>query len=123
MEREALIFVGSCDLAGIVRGTGCQAAVIVTDRGLAGTAVVVSVADALAAGGIPVTVFSEVQAKTHELQESLQQAERTSAIAVAMRGLIDIEQATEVKREVDVATQLRELIECMAKIPAQDRLV
>jgi len=48
-------------VAAVVRGTGCQAAVIVTDRGLAGTAVVASVAGALAAGGIPVTVFSGVQ--------------------------------------------------------------
>jgi len=48
-------------VATVVRGTGCQAAVIVTDRGLAGTAVVASVAGALAAGGIPVTVFSGVQ--------------------------------------------------------------
>jgi len=48
-------------VAAVVRGTGCQAAVIVTDRGLAGTAVVASVAGALAAGGIPVTVFSGVR--------------------------------------------------------------
>ena len=48
-------------VATVVRGTGCQAAVIVTDRGLAGTAVVASVAGALAAGGIPVTVFSGVR--------------------------------------------------------------
>jgi len=46
--------------AGIVRGTGCRAAVIVTDQGLASTAVVASVAGVLAAGGIAVTVFSEV---------------------------------------------------------------
>jgi alcohol dehydrogenase len=46
--------------AGIVRGTGGQAAVIVTDQGLASTAVVASVAGVLAAGGIAVTVFSEV---------------------------------------------------------------
>jgi alcohol dehydrogenase len=49
-------------VAGIVRGAGCETAVIVTDRGLAGTAVVASVASALAAGGILVTVFSEVHA-------------------------------------------------------------
>jgi alcohol dehydrogenase len=49
-------------VAGIVRGTGCRTAVIVTDRGLAGTAVVASVADVLAADGIPVTVFSGVRA-------------------------------------------------------------
>src|SRR5215472_3464011 len=49
-------------VAAVVRGTGCQAAVIVTDRGLAGTAVVASVAVALAAAGIPVTVFSGVHA-------------------------------------------------------------
>src|SRR6516164_322926 len=48
-------------VAEVVRGTGCQPAVIVTDRGLAGTPVVASVAGALAAGGIPVTVFSGVQ--------------------------------------------------------------
>jgi alcohol dehydrogenase class IV len=45
-------------VAGAVRGTGCQAAVVVTDQGLAGTAMVASVAGVLAAGGIPVTVFS-----------------------------------------------------------------
>jgi alcohol dehydrogenase len=49
-------------IAGIVNGTGCQAAVIVTDQGLAGTAVVASVAGVLAANGIPVTVFSGVHA-------------------------------------------------------------
>jgi hypothetical protein len=49
-------------VAGIVTGTGCQAAVIVTDQGLAGTAVVASVADPLAASGLPVTVFTGVRA-------------------------------------------------------------
>ena len=49
-------------IAGIVTGTGCQAAVIVTDEGLAGTAVVASVTGVLAASGIPVTVFSGVHA-------------------------------------------------------------
>jgi alcohol dehydrogenase len=49
-------------VAGVVRGTGCQAAVIVTDQGLAGTAMVASVAGLLAAGGIAVTVFSDVHA-------------------------------------------------------------
>jgi len=49
-------------VAGAVHATGCQAAVIVTDRGLAGTAVVAGVASVLAASGIPVTVFSGVQA-------------------------------------------------------------
>jgi alcohol dehydrogenase len=49
-------------VAGIVRGTGGRAAVIVTDQGLAGTAVVASVAGVLTAGGIPVTVFSGVRA-------------------------------------------------------------
>ena len=49
-------------VAGIVRGTGCQAAVIVTDQGLAGTAVVAGVVGGLAASGIPVTVFSGVHA-------------------------------------------------------------
>ena len=49
-------------VAGIVGGTGCQAAVIVTDQGLAGTAVVASVVGVLAASGIPVTVFSGVHA-------------------------------------------------------------
>jgi alcohol dehydrogenase len=48
-------------VAGIVRATGCQAAVIVTDRGLASTPVVASVTGALAAGGLSVTVFSGVQ--------------------------------------------------------------
>jgi alcohol dehydrogenase len=48
-------------VARIVRGAGGQAAVIVTDRGLAGTSVVASVAGVLAASGIPVSVFSEVQ--------------------------------------------------------------
>src|SRR5215472_10085627 len=55
--------VGVVDaVAGIVSGTGGRAAVIVTDQGLAGTAVVASVVGALAAGGIPVTVFSGVHA-------------------------------------------------------------
>jgi alcohol dehydrogenase len=49
-------------VAGIVNGTGGRAAVIVTDQGLAGTAVVASVVGLLAAGGIPVTVFSGVHA-------------------------------------------------------------
>jgi alcohol dehydrogenase len=49
-------------IAGIVNGTRGRAAVIVTDRGLAGTAVVASVAGVLAASGIPVTVFSGVHA-------------------------------------------------------------
>jgi alcohol dehydrogenase len=49
-------------VAGIVRGTGCQAAVIVTDQGLARTAVVTSVASMLAASGLAVTVFSDVHA-------------------------------------------------------------
>jgi alcohol dehydrogenase class IV len=49
-------------VAGIVRGTGCQAAAIVTDQGLARTAVVPSVASMLAASGLAVTVFSDVRA-------------------------------------------------------------
>jgi alcohol dehydrogenase len=49
-------------VAGVVHGTGSNSAVIVTDPGLASTAVVASVADALTAGGIAVTVFSEVHA-------------------------------------------------------------
>jgi len=49
-------------VAGIVHGTGCQAAVIVTDQGLASTAIVASVASLLAASGITATVFSGVQA-------------------------------------------------------------
>jgi alcohol dehydrogenase len=49
-------------VAGIVNGTGCRAAVIVTDQGLAATAVVASVVGVLAASGIPVTVFSGVHA-------------------------------------------------------------
>ncbi len=54
---------GAIDAApGIVRGTGCRAAVIVTDQGLASTAMVAGVASLLAAGGLGVTVFSEVHA-------------------------------------------------------------
>ena len=49
-------------VAGIVRGTGCQAAVIVTDQGLASTDIVAGVAGLLTAGGIAVTVFSDVHA-------------------------------------------------------------
>jgi alcohol dehydrogenase len=49
-------------VAGIVRATGCQAAVIVTDQGLARTAVVASVASMLATSGLAVTVFSDVHA-------------------------------------------------------------
>ena len=45
-----------------VVGTGGRAAVVVTDEGLARTAVVASVVGALAASGIPVTVFSGVHA-------------------------------------------------------------
>ena len=47
-------------VADAVRGTGSDTAVIVTDEGLAGTSVVTSVADALAAAGLTVTVFSGV---------------------------------------------------------------
>jgi alcohol dehydrogenase len=47
-------------IAGIVRGTSCRAAVLVTDQGLASTASVASVASVLAASGIAVTVFSDV---------------------------------------------------------------
>jgi alcohol dehydrogenase len=55
--------VGAVDaIAGVVTGTGCRAAVIVTDQGLAGTAVVASVVGVLAASGIPVTVFGGVHA-------------------------------------------------------------
>jgi alcohol dehydrogenase len=54
---------GAVDVvAGIVNGTGGRAAVIVTDQGLAGTAVVASVVGVLAASGVPVTVFSGVHA-------------------------------------------------------------
>ena len=49
-------------VAGIVHGTGCQAAVIVTDQGLASTAIVASVASLLAASGITATVVSDVHA-------------------------------------------------------------
>ena len=49
-------------VAGIVHGAGANVAVIVTDPGLAGTAVVASVADVMAESGIAVTVFSEVHA-------------------------------------------------------------
>jgi alcohol dehydrogenase len=49
-------------VAEIVRGTGCETAVIVTDQGLARTAVVASVAGSLTASGMPATVFSEVHA-------------------------------------------------------------
>jgi alcohol dehydrogenase len=49
-------------VARIVRGTGSEAAVIVTDPGLARTAVVATVVGVLAAGGIPVTVFNGVHA-------------------------------------------------------------
>jgi alcohol dehydrogenase len=53
--------LGAIDgVAVAVRGTGSDTAVIVTDQNLAGTALVTSVADVLAAGGIAVTVFSEV---------------------------------------------------------------
>src|SRR5689334_20157643 len=47
-------------VADAVRGTGSETAVIVTDQGLAGTAVVASVADVLTAAGLAVTVFSGV---------------------------------------------------------------
>jgi alcohol dehydrogenase class IV len=47
---------------GIVRGTGSRAAVIVTDPGLASTAMVASLASLLADGGLAVTMFSEVHA-------------------------------------------------------------
>src|SRR6185312_6607457 len=49
-------------VAGVVNGTGGQAAVVVTDQGLAATPVVASVVGVLTAGGIPVTVFSGVHA-------------------------------------------------------------
>ena len=47
-------------LAGIARGAGGDAAVIVTDQGLAATAMVASVTGVLTAAGLPVTVFSDV---------------------------------------------------------------
>lgn len=47
-------------LAGIARGAGGDAAVIVTDQGLAGTTVVAGVTGVLTAGDLPVTVFSQV---------------------------------------------------------------
>jgi len=47
-------------LPGIVRGTGGGAVVVVTDAALAATPVVASVAGALEAAGVPVTVFGEV---------------------------------------------------------------
>jgi alcohol dehydrogenase len=49
-------------VAGVVTGTGGQAAVVVTDQGLAATPVVASVVGVLTASGIPVTVFSGVHA-------------------------------------------------------------
>ena len=53
--------LGAIDgVAVTVRGTGSDTAIIVTDQNLAGTSLVTSVADVLAAGGIAVTVFSEV---------------------------------------------------------------
>jgi alcohol dehydrogenase len=52
---------GAIDSVGaVVRGTGAGTAVVVTDPGLAGTTVVSRVTDLLAAGGIAVTVFSDV---------------------------------------------------------------
>ena len=47
-------------VADAVRGTGAATAIIVTDQGLAGTAVVTSVAGVLAASGMVVSVFSGV---------------------------------------------------------------
>ena len=47
-------------LAGIVRGAGADAAVIVTDQGLTATTVVSRVTGVLTAAGLPATVFSEV---------------------------------------------------------------
>jgi alcohol dehydrogenase len=47
-------------LPGIVRGTGSDAAVVVTDAALAATPVIASVVSALEAAGVPVTVFSGV---------------------------------------------------------------
>jgi alcohol dehydrogenase len=69
-------------VAGIVRGTGCQAAVIVTDQGLASTAIVAGVAGLLAAGGIAVTVFSDVHANptTGDVAAG---AEQVAAVAAA----------------------------------------
>jgi alcohol dehydrogenase len=48
-------------LPGILGGTGSDAAVVVTDAGLAATPVVACVAGVLEAAGIPVTLFSGVQ--------------------------------------------------------------
>src|SRR5260370_444673 len=47
-------------LPAIVRGTGSEAAVVVTDAGLAATPVVAAVTDLLSAAGIMVSVFSGV---------------------------------------------------------------
>jgi len=47
-------------LPGIVRGTGSQAAVVITDAGLAATPVVAAVTGVLSAAGIPVSLFSGV---------------------------------------------------------------
>ncbi|MGA8461199.1 MAG: iron-containing alcohol dehydrogenase, partial [Streptosporangiaceae bacterium] len=48
-------------LPGILGGTGSDAAVVVTDAGLAATRVVARVTSVLHAAGIPVTLFSGVQ--------------------------------------------------------------
>jgi alcohol dehydrogenase len=48
-------------LPGILGGTGSDAAVVVTDAGLAATPVVARVTSVLEAAGIPVTLFSGVQ--------------------------------------------------------------
>jgi len=48
-------------LPGILGGTGSDAAVVVTDAGLAATPVVARVTSVLDAAGIPVTLFSGVQ--------------------------------------------------------------
>jgi alcohol dehydrogenase len=49
------------ELPGVVRGSGCSAAVIVTDQALAGTPVVARVRDVLAADGMTTGVFAGVR--------------------------------------------------------------
>ena len=72
-------------LPGIVRGTGSDAAVVVTDAALAATPVIAAVTGVLEAAGIPVAVFSGV----HDLEARAQMllAAHMAGIGMATTGL------------------------------------
>jgi alcohol dehydrogenase len=86
------------ELPAAVRGTGCSAAVIVTDPVLAGTPVVARVRDALAAEGMTTRLFAEVRpnpstddvaAGADVVAELVAEAGRAAVVAVGGGSPID----------------------------------